>query len=58
MERALTFTQDERSAADAQDWLYYYSPEKECILDGPLRMWRAAAENGLGLCGLRARVRE
>ncbi|MFF2146383.1 hypothetical protein [Kitasatospora sp. NPDC058190] len=55
VERALAFTPDERSAADAQDWLYYV-PRDECVLDGPLRMWRTAAENGLGLCGLAVHV--
>ncbi|MFJ9846018.1 hypothetical protein ACIRYZ_37370 [Kitasatospora sp. NPDC101155] len=55
VERALTFTEDERSAADAQDWLHY-SPEGECVLDGPLRVWRTAAENGSGLCGLAVHV--
>ncbi|MFJ9774421.1 hypothetical protein ACIRVF_24830 [Kitasatospora sp. NPDC101157] len=55
VERALTFTQDERAAADAQDWLYY-SPTDECVLDGPLRIWRAAADDGLGLCGLAVHV--
>ncbi|MFH9353163.1 hypothetical protein [Kitasatospora sp. NPDC017646] len=55
VERALAFTRDERSAADAQDWLYY-SPSDECVLDGPLRLWRAAADNGLGLCGLAVHV--
>ncbi|MEV7188183.1 hypothetical protein [Kitasatospora sp. NPDC093102] len=51
VERALAFTGAERSAAEAQDWLYY-SPREESVLDGPLRLWRAAAENGLGLCGV------
>jgi hypothetical protein len=55
VERALTFTDDERCAAAAQDWLYY-SPKDGCVLDGPLRMWRAAAESGLGLCGLTVHV--
>ncbi|MFD8707464.1 hypothetical protein ACFV1W_33595, partial [Kitasatospora sp. NPDC059648] len=55
VERALTFTRDERTAADAQDWLDY-SPTGECVLDGPLRMWRTAATDGLGLCGLAVHV--
>ncbi|MFJ2191931.1 hypothetical protein ACIOJE_29025 [Kitasatospora sp. NPDC087861] len=55
VERALTFTEAERSAADAQDWLHY-SPREESVLDGPLRLWRAAAEIGLGLCGVAVHV--
>ncbi len=55
VERALTFTDDERSAADDQDWLHY-SPEEESVLDGPLRAWRAAADNGRGLCGVAVHI--
>lgn len=51
VERALTFTPAERAAAEAQDWLDYADGE-ECVLDGPLRVWRTAARRGLGLCGL------
>ncbi|KOU90228.1 hypothetical protein [Streptomyces sp. XY533] len=51
VERALSFGPAERAAADAQDWLSY-TPGEERVLDGPLRMWRYAAGNGLGLCGL------
>ncbi|MER7579675.1 hypothetical protein [Kitasatospora sp. NPDC097691] len=55
VERALAFTDAERAAADAQDWLHY-SPREECVLDGPLRLWRTAAANGLGLCGLAVHI--
>ncbi|MER7767177.1 hypothetical protein [Kitasatospora sp. NPDC096140] len=55
VERALTFTDAERAAAEAQDWLHYY-PGKECVLDGPLRLWRSAAASGLGLCGLAVHI--
>lgn len=42
VERALTFTPEERAAAEDQDWLNYLEDE-ETVLDGPLRMWRQAA---------------
>ncbi|MGW2273215.1 hypothetical protein [Streptomyces yangpuensis] len=51
VERALSFGPAERAAADARDWLHY-APGEERVLDGPLRMWRHASRNGLGLCGL------
>ncbi|MDX2561180.1 hypothetical protein PV371_16135 [Streptomyces sp. TX20-6-3] len=51
VERAFTFTPDQRAAAEAQDWLYY-APGEESVLDGPLRLWRTAARTGMGLCGL------
>lgn len=51
VERALTFSATERVTADTQDWLDY-SDGEERVLDGPLRVWRAAAHHGLGLCGL------
>lgn len=51
VERALSMTAAERAAAVAQDWLDY-SPGEEHVLDGPLRVWRAAARRGHGLCGL------
>ncbi|KOG35659.1 MULTISPECIES: hypothetical protein [Streptomyces] len=55
VERALTFTPAERAAAEAQDWLDYDERE-ESVLDGPLRVWRAAADQGLGLCGVAMHV--
>jgi len=51
LERALGFTAQERAAAEAQDWLDYRKDE-ESVLDGPLRVWRHAAERGRGLCGV------
>ncbi|MFI0923918.1 hypothetical protein ACH4TP_08320 [Streptomyces sp. NPDC021012] len=51
VERAFTFTPAERAAAEDQDWLYYGEGE-ESVLDGPLRVWRTAAREGLGLCGV------
>ncbi|MGW7003369.1 hypothetical protein ACWGCW_11190 [Streptomyces sp. NPDC054933] len=51
MERALTFTTEERAAADAQDWLDYRSDE-ETVIDGPLRIWRCAADADHGLIGV------
>ncbi|ANP50670.1 hypothetical protein J2Z21_004428 [Streptomyces griseochromogenes] len=51
LERALTFDPAERAAARRRDWLGY-SPEEESVLDGPLRMWRLAAQAGMGLCGV------
>ncbi|NEB80055.1 hypothetical protein G3I40_33320 [Streptomyces sp. SID14478] len=50
VERALTFAPHERAAADEQDWLSY--DDEESVLDGPLRAWRAAGAQGLGLCGV------
>lgn len=51
VEQALDFTPQERATAEAQDWLDYHDDE-ESVLDGPLRMWRHAAAQGCGLCGL------
>ncbi|WP_189600639.1 hypothetical protein [Streptomyces lateritius] len=51
VEHALSFGTVERALADAQDWLHY-SKGEESVLDGPLRVWRAAAQSGLGLCGV------
>jgi PAS domain-containing protein len=51
VERALGFTPKERAAAENQDWLEYRDDE-ESVLDGPLRMWRQAAADGRGLCGV------
>ncbi|MER5207445.1 hypothetical protein [Streptomyces sp. NPDC002825] len=51
VERALTFTPAERAAVEDQDWLYYGEGE-ERVLDGPLRVWRTAVLQGLGLCGV------
>ncbi|MGW0731946.1 hypothetical protein [Streptomyces sp. NPDC002851] len=51
VEEALGFTVDERAAAEDQDWLGY-SADEESVLDGPSRMWREAAAEGLGLCGV------
>jgi hypothetical protein len=51
VERALAFTPEERAAAEDQDWLDYRDDE-ESVLDGPLRMWRQAAADGRGLCGV------
>ncbi|MFB8405263.1 hypothetical protein [Streptomyces sp. NPDC055912] len=55
VERALTFTPTERNAAEAQDWLDYGEGD-ESVLDGPLRVWRTAAREGLGLCGVHVHV--
>ncbi|MBT2470590.1 hypothetical protein J7E97_22655 [Streptomyces sp. ISL-66] len=55
VERALAFTETERAAAVTQDWLGY-SKGEEHVLDGPLRVWRVAANSGLGLCGLAAHL--
>ena len=51
MEQALTSTPEERAAAEDQDWLDRL-PDEEPVLDGPLRQWRQATEEGLGLCGV------
>ncbi|MEU0402383.1 hypothetical protein ABZ318_19510 [Streptomyces sp. NPDC006197] len=51
VERALTLAPTERAAVEDQDWLDYTEGE-ESVLDGPLRVWRAAARQGLGLCGV------
>ncbi|MEU1076015.1 MULTISPECIES: hypothetical protein [unclassified Streptomyces] len=51
VEEALAFTPDERAAAEDQDWLDYGESE-ESVLAGPLRMWRQAAADGRGLCGV------
>jgi hypothetical protein len=51
VERALSFGTAERARADAQDWLPY-GKDEESVLDGPLRVWRAASRSGLGLCGV------
>ncbi|GAA1894692.1 hypothetical protein [Streptantibioticus ferralitis] len=51
VERALTFTDEERAAAASRIWLDD-GPDEESVLDGPLRQWRQAAAAGLGLCGV------
>lgn len=51
VEQALTFTPPERTLAEARDWLDY-AKDEESVLDGPLRVWRTAAESNLGLCGV------
>ncbi|WEO93436.1 hypothetical protein A6P39_005040 [Streptomyces sp. FXJ1.172] len=51
VERALGFTPKERAEAEDQDWLSYHADE-ESVLDGPLRMWRQAAADARGLCGV------
>ncbi|MFB7502081.1 hypothetical protein [Streptomyces broussonetiae] len=51
VERALAFTPKQRAEAEDQDWLYY-SDDEESVLDGPLRMWRQAAADARGLCGV------
>ncbi|MFE5593084.1 hypothetical protein [Streptomyces sp. NPDC056549] len=51
VERALTFAPAEREAAEVRDWLDYGEGE-ESVLDGPLRVWSAAARARLGLCGV------
>ncbi|MFF0559425.1 hypothetical protein [Streptomyces sp. NPDC004266] len=51
VERALTFAPAERAAVEDRDWLDYAEGE-ESVLDGPLRVWRTAARQGLGLCGV------
>ncbi|GGZ24704.1 hypothetical protein GCM10010300_80210 [Streptomyces olivaceoviridis] len=51
VEQALGFTAKERAQAEDQDWLDYGDGE-ESVLDGPLRMWRQAAADARGLCGV------
>ncbi|MEV6397012.1 hypothetical protein AB0M39_19865 [Streptomyces sp. NPDC051907] len=51
VEAALTFDLRQRVAVDDQDWLDYL-PGEENVVDGPVRVWRHAAAEGLGLCGL------
>ncbi|MEV5505681.1 hypothetical protein [Streptomyces orinoci] len=51
VERALTFTNQERAVAMSRLWLDD-APDEESVLDGPLRQWRQAADAGLGLCGV------
>lgn len=51
VEEALGFTPEERAVAEDQDWLDYGEGE-EGVLDGPLRLWRLASAEGLGLCGV------
>ncbi|MFI2764753.1 hypothetical protein ACH5A3_38920 [Streptomyces echinatus] len=51
VEQALGFTEEERAKAENQDWLDY-GDEEESVLDGPLRMWRQAAADARGLCGV------
>ncbi|MEU4038964.1 hypothetical protein [Streptomyces collinus] len=51
VEQALGFTAKERAQAEDQDWLDY-DDEEESVLDGPLRMWRQAAADARGLCGV------
>ncbi len=51
IERAFTFSAEERAAAEARDWLWYGEREPS-VLDGPPRVWRAAVAKGLGLCGV------
>lgn len=55
VERAFAFTPEERAAAEAQDWLSYDAGE-ESVLDGPPRVWRSAADRGLGLCGVSVHI--
>ncbi|WKD36351.1 hypothetical protein [Streptomyces xanthophaeus] len=50
VERALGFAPGERERVQRQVWLD--TELRESVLDGPLRAWRAAAQCGLGLCGL------
>ncbi|GHA71608.1 MULTISPECIES: hypothetical protein [Streptomyces] len=51
VEQALRFTAQERAQAEDQDWPAY-SDDQESVLDGPLRMWRQAAADARGLCGV------
>ncbi|KOV64037.1 hypothetical protein [Streptomyces sp. MMG1121] len=51
VERALGFTAKERAEAEDQDWLGY-GDDEESVLDGPLRIWRQAAADARGLCGV------
>lgn len=51
VEAARAFTSQERAAADAKDW-FDCRPDEECVIDGPLRIWRRAVTDGLDLCGL------
>ncbi|MFJ4776883.1 hypothetical protein [Streptomyces sp. NPDC088762] len=51
VERALGFGPGERERAQAQDWLDYGARD-ESVLDGPLRVLRAAAAAGWGVCGV------
>lgn len=55
VEEALTFSPQERAAAQEQVWLDCLKDE-EPVLDGPLRCWRQAAEAGLGLCGVNVHI--
>ncbi|MET9016037.1 hypothetical protein ABZX74_34820 [Streptomyces olivaceoviridis] len=55
VERALGFTAEERAQAEDQDWLEY-GDDEESVLDGPLRMWRQAAADARGLCGVSVTV--
>ncbi|KOU30177.1 hypothetical protein ADK52_04795 [Streptomyces sp. WM6372] len=55
VERALTFTAEERARARDRDWLDY-GPREERVTDGPLRVWRAAAAAGRGLCAVSLHV--
>ncbi|MBT2458829.1 hypothetical protein [Streptomyces sp. ISL-86] len=55
VERALTFSPEERARVDDQDWLDYGDRE-ESVVDGPLRVWRTAAAGGLGLCAVVAHL--
>lgn len=51
VERAFALAPEDRAAAEARDWLSYDAGE-ESVLDGPPRVWRTAADRGLGLCGV------
>ncbi|WP_030157923.1 hypothetical protein [Streptomyces sp. NRRL S-244] len=51
VERALTFTAEEQARVGDRDWLDYGARE-EHVTDGPLRVWRAAAAAGRGLCAV------
>ncbi|MFJ3201259.1 hypothetical protein [Streptomyces sp. NPDC086989] len=51
VERALTFTREERARVRDQDRLDYGCRD-EPVTDGPLRVWRSAAAAGRGICAV------
>ncbi|MFF4420760.1 hypothetical protein ACFY04_08220 [Streptomyces sp. NPDC001549] len=52
VERALGFAAGERERERVQRQIWLDTELRESVLDGPVRTWRAAAQAGLGLCGL------
>ncbi|MFJ6539582.1 hypothetical protein ACIQMP_02955 [Streptomyces sp. NPDC091385] len=51
IEEALSCGPLEKADADRRSGLDYL-PDEESVLDGPLRMWRLAAQARIGLCGV------